>query len=153
MYFWNVEKLKETIRNGKLTEKSRFIYLLIYVVLSGIGVEVVTYFTVETPNLWDMIDSALYILIPLVGTYFAYKSNDAGNGSDFLGKYFSLGFVVSVRFIVYLMPLLVLYFLYYLFAHGEQEVTSTTWFDVMLFQTWFALLYWRLCVHIKEANS
>jgi phosphate starvation-inducible membrane PsiE len=82
---------------------------------------------------------------------FESKSNGAKGGQDFLGKYFSLGFVTTVRFAVYLMPIAIVYFL--VFPPASEVEIHTTWIDVVIFDGWLALLYWRLCVHIKQTNS
>lgn len=150
MYFWKIEKLKESIRENKLTEKQRFIYLILYVVLGAICLEVMAYIPTENPNKWDIVNNILNVLIPSIGTYFSYKSNGADSGNDFIGKYFSICFVLSIRFLVYLVPILILYFLYYFYAYQTEEEIQTNFIDVIPFSIWHAAIYWRLCFHIRH---
>jgi hypothetical protein len=112
--FWKIEELKNHIRTGKLSEKDRFISALIYIVFSSVNIELVLYLPVENVNFLDYINSLINIVIVFVGTIFAYKINASANGSDFLGKYFSIGFVLTVRFLVYLIPILILYSIFYI---------------------------------------
>jgi uncharacterized membrane-anchored protein YitT (DUF2179 family) len=153
VYFWNIKALKNDIRENRFSEKDRFIYFIIYFVFSAIGLELVMYMPIENANLWDYVDSFLNILIVLVGTVFAYKANGYSNGSDFLGKYFSISFVVSIRFLIYLIPLLVLYIIYYEYAFTYEEEIATSYVDVIPFLIWPFLLYWNICRHIKQVNS
>ncbi|AEF55318.1 hypothetical protein [Marinomonas posidonica] len=152
MYFWNIEALKNDIRADNFSEKERFIYFVIYFVFSAIGLELVMYMPIENANLWDYVDSFLNILIVLVGTVFAYKANGSSSGNDFLGKYFSISFVVLIRFLIYLIPLLVSYIIYYEYAYSYEEV-ATNYIDVIPFLVLSSLLYWNICRHIEQVNS
>ncbi len=153
MYFWNIEALKNDIRADNFSEKERFIYFVIYFVFSAIGLELVMYMPIENANLWDYVDSFLNILIVLVGTVFAYKANGSSSGNDFLGKYFSISFVVLIRFLIYLIPLLVSYIIYYEYAYSYEEEVATNYIDVIPFLVWSSLLYWNICRHIEQVNS
>ena len=153
MYFWKIEKLKEDIRTNQLTEKDRFIYALIYLVLGAIGLEVMMLMPLEDGNIWDLISSIANVLIVALGTLYAFKANGSNGGSDFLGKYFSIGFVVAIRFLAYAIPLFVLLFIYYFYAFGEEEEIPTNYIDVIPYLIWYVAMYWRIYVHIKQVNS
>ena len=153
MYFWKIEKLKEDIRTNQLTEKDRFIYTLIYLILGAIAMEVMMLMPLEDGNVWDLINSVTNVLIVTFGTIYAFKANGSNYGSDFLGKYFSIGFVVAIRFLVYAIPLFILLFVYYFYAFGEEEEIPTNYIDVIPFLIWYIAMYWRICVHIKQVNS
>ena len=153
MYFWRIEKLKEDIRANQLSEKDRFIYAFIYVVLGAIGMEAMMFMPLEHGDIWDAIESVSNVVILTVGTIFAFKANGSTKGSDFLGKYFSLGFVIAIRFLVYAIPLFIALFVYYLLAFGKEEEIPTNYVDVIPFLIWYVALYWRLYVHIKQVNQ
>lgn len=153
MYIWDIKKLKESIKERKLSESHRFMYVLIYVVLSVIGIEIMAYMPTENANNWDYLNNLLNVLIPSIGTYFAYKSNGAEEGNDFLGKYFSIGFVNGIRFIPYLVPILAVYFIYCFYAYQAEEEISTSAIDVIPFAIWYIAMYWKLCTHIRQVKS
>ncbi len=153
MYFWKIDKLKEEIKAGKLTEKDRFLYALIYIVFGAIGMETMMLLPLENGNIWDFAESIFNVFIVLIGTIFAFNANGSNDGTDFLGKYFSIGFVMAIRFLVYTIPLLIMLFVYYFFAFGEEEKIPTNAIEVIPFIIWYAALYWRICVHIRQVNS
>jgi hypothetical protein len=153
MYFWRIEKLKEDIRANRLSEKDRFIYALIYFVLGAIVMELAMLMPLENGNIWDFINSFSNVLIVTFGTVFAFKANGSSKGIDFLGRYFSIGFVLAIRFLVYAIPLLIGLFVYYFFAYGEEEEIPTNIVDVVPFLIWYIAFYWRIYVHFKQVNS
>jgi len=151
MYFWKIDRLKEDIKNGELVEKDKFIYALIYIVLCEVALYTMAWIPIEDGNVWDVIDTVVNVLIVLVGTIYAYKANGGNTGSDFLGRFFSIGFVVSVRFFVLLIPIMVVLVLYY-YVLTEDELIATTAIDVVPFIVWYAALYWRICKHIGDVK-
>lgn len=103
MYYWKVESLKEDIVNGAFTDKQLIPYMVLYVGLYALSMEITGYLPYEHVNNWTYILSVLSVLIPITGTIYAYKCNGGSNGKNFASKYFSIGFVVSVRFLIYLI--------------------------------------------------
>ncbi len=99
MYIWNIEGLKKDIKVGRLTEKDRFIYMFLTFIFTSLCFEIALRTPVGSRNIWDTINSLSYFLIPVLGTFLAYRSNGADNGTDFLGRFFSISFVVTVRFL------------------------------------------------------
>lgn len=153
MYFWKIEKLKEDIKNNRFNEKDRFLYGTINVVLWAVGMEVMARLPIESPNIWDTINSLGNIIIPLVGTILVYKANGGANGKDFLGRYVSIGFVVSIRFLVILVPMLISLILYYIYAFPGQEEIASNPVEVLSFQLWYAFLFWRIHKHVGDVKN
>ena len=146
MYFWNIEKLKEDIVAERFSEKNRFAYLLIYVVLAVIVMEAFLYIEVENLNIWDVVSSIGNIVITIVGTFFAYEANGAREGKDFLGRYLSIGFVMSIRFLALLVPIMIaLIFL----NDGER----TRPLESILLLAWLVFFFVRVCKHIGDVES
>ena len=153
MYFWKIEALKTDIREGNLTEKQRFIYAFIYV----FSCEALLNLAVFTPNLgfnmWDGVYSVSSLIIMTVGILLAFKANGGSFGTDFLGKYFSIGFVVAIRFAVILIPISMGIFSYSYYAFPEDsDITSSSW-DTVPVIVWYAALYWRIVVHIRDVKD
>ena len=107
MYFWNINALKEDIKNNRLSERQRFFYVLLFLTFL-IGVYESNYlFSVEThlKNIEDIVVSIILFCMSLITMVLMYKVN---NGDDFLGKYFSISCVVNIRLIIIIMPILIL---------------------------------------------
>ncbi|WP_372378341.1 hypothetical protein ACBZ91_04335 [Vibrio natriegens] len=153
MYFWNIEALKRDILGGRLTEKDRFIYALIYIVSSAAAFEYFQGSNNEYTNIWDQIEAISNVVVVLAGTYFTYRANGANSGRDFLGRYFSLGFVVTIRFSVILFPIVVLLQMYDSAFGVENEVTVTTPFGVSIILFWSCFLYVNLAKHMKFVRN
>ncbi|MBR9875587.1 hypothetical protein L3V31_15785 [Vibrio sp. J1-1] len=153
MYFWNIEALKRDIVGGRLTEKDRFVYALIYIVFSAATYEYFQGTNTEYSNLWDKIEAIANVVVVLAGTYFTYRANGANNGRDFLGRYFSLGFVVTIRFLVFLFPIVILRLMYESPFGVENEATVTTPFGVSLVILWSCFLYVNLAKHMKLVKN
>ncbi len=153
MYFWKIEDLKRDIKEKQLTEKDRFIYALIFVVFSAIGMELVALMPMENGNIWYILFSVSSVLIVALGTVFVFKANGGSAGTDFLGKYFSISFVVNIRFLVILIPMFIGLMLYYFYVFPENEEMSNTFLGTVPFIIWHAAIYWRVFNHIRDVKN
>ena len=153
MYFWKIGSLKEEIKKGELKEKDRFLYALIYIILSAIGMEAMGLMPINNGTVWDAINSISNIVVVTIGTIFAFKANGGSKGIDFLGRYFSISFVVAIRFIVILIPVIIVLSAYYSFAVTKDPDLNSTAYDTIPFIIWSAAFYWRVCVHIDDVNN
>ncbi|HFQ4946496.1 TPA: hypothetical protein ACGUVO_004584 [Vibrio vulnificus] len=148
MYIWNIEGLKKDIKVGRLTEKDRFIYMFLTSIFTVLGFEFALRMPVEPRNIWDTISSLSSVLIPILGTFLAYRANGADNGTDFLGRFFSISFVVTVRFFALLIPMLVLLSAYYMSVTTENDVLVSSAEDTLPFIAWLGLLYYQVVKHM-----
>jgi uncharacterized membrane-anchored protein YitT (DUF2179 family) len=153
MYFWKIEKLKEDIKNKTFSEKDRFIYAFIYIILSAVLMESPKWFPTENMNIWVHIDSISMVLIIAVGTLFAFNANGGNSGNDFLGRYFSILFVVSIRFIPLIIPIAILNVGYFFIVLDGNEELSNSGFEAFTFFIWSVAIYWRTCKHIGDLKN
>jgi len=133
-----------------LSEKSAFKYILWDVVLGVIGIEVASYVPREGVNGWDYIDSILAILIPMAGTFFAYRSNGGDTGKDFVARYISIGFVMAIRFLLFLVPVTIIFIAYTASVFDDNAEIYTTPFEIALFSVWYIALYYSIAKHIGD---
>ncbi|MGH1472551.1 MAG: hypothetical protein ACRBCS_15305 [Cellvibrionaceae bacterium] len=149
MYFWKIEKLKQDLIENGLSQSALFKYIFIYVFLSALSYELTYNFVSEESTNIDYIQSALNMALVGFATYFCYVANGGNNGADFAERFFSIGFVVSIRFIVLLVPIMIA--MGFLFWDSEDiDDVSTKWYDVAVLSGWTALLYWRVVYHINQ---
>ena len=64
-------------------------------------------------------------------------------------RYFSIGFVLEVRFTVYTLPLLAVYVSADTYVLVKAEAQPKSW-DSILLLAWSTALYWRMYLHIKQ---
>ena len=152
MYFWNIEALKSDIKRGEFTDREAISYIVVSLFLYSLGTELIVLFPAEAAhNVWDGVNSLLNIIIPVVGTLYAYKKNGGASGRDFANKYFSIGFVMGIRFLVYLIGVIFLLAIYWSFVvPDEVDTIPTTWVEALLFSGWYAMLYYKIGEHIGE---
>jgi hypothetical protein len=55
----------------------------------------------------------------------------------------------GVRFLSYLMGVVVLIVIYWSFSFGDQEEIPTTFAEVALYSLWYALLYYKIAQHTE----
>lgn len=108
MYFINITKLKEDIIEKKFSEKDRFIYILLFIILNTIFMELNIFPNYE-PNMIDHASSIMVIVITFLGTYFIYKANGGKEGNDFAGKYFSITWVRGIHLLLLLIPIFIIF--------------------------------------------
>lgn len=149
MYVWNIEELKKELSERGLSQSDLFKYIFVYVFLSAVVMEVIAYFPSEGYIDVDGVQSFANILIIGVATYLCYYANGGKNGTDFAERYFSIGFVVAIRFIVLLVPIMIAMGVL-LWSNEDLEDTSTKWYDVAVMTIWSLLFYWRIIFHINQ---
>ena len=154
MYFWNINALKEDIKQGDFTDKQVISYIVLSLFLYSVGLEFAYLFPLTEPNynIWDGIDSFLSIAVPVAGTLYAYKKNGGEVGKDFANKYFSIGFVLGIRFFVYLILPMVILTIYWSIDNRNEE-TETTFVEIFILYAWYILFYYQLGKHISETNA
>jgi len=159
MYYWNIKALKKELVANALTESQVFAYFLAVLTLETLTFQLTALFpgTGET-GIWDYVGFVGSVVFTLGGTLVAYRMNGGSAGKGFLGRYFPLLWVLTVRFLVFLLPLLVLamipmvYFSEALFgtdAAGE-DFDALSMVVVILSWIWFLAFYYRLAVHIRD---
>ena len=99
MYFTNITKLKEDIIEKRFSEKDRFIYIILFIMLDTIFLEL-NIFPIPELSMIDYANSITNIIATFLGTYFIYKANGGAEGDDFAGKYFSITWVRGIQFLL-----------------------------------------------------
>jgi len=146
MYFWNIKKLSNELINSTLSQRSVFLYILIYVFGMELSLEALEYFPQQSLNNYDYIETIIYLVIVFVGTCLAYYFNGGKNGKEFAERYFSISFVVGVRFMAVFVPLI---FIELAIFYEEDDEMLTTWYEVSISLILMFLYYWRTIVHMK----
>jgi hypothetical protein len=156
MYLWRIERLKADLREERLAESDVFGYVLVYLALLAVGTTSAVWYPNEAPNVWSRItDSASLAIVP--GTYLAYRANGAATGYQFAPRYFSLAWVLSIRF----MPLTLVSFLLAaivaeavrLLSNPRDDPGQHSWMHVLVVAEVTVLYYWRLGHHLRDVAS
>jgi uncharacterized membrane-anchored protein YitT (DUF2179 family) len=159
MYIWNIKALKKELAANTLTESQVFVYFLTMLTLDTLMFQLAPLFpNTGHTNVWDYVGYVGSVVFTVGGALVAYRMNGGSAGRDFLARYFSLMWVLTVRFLVFMLPFLVLamipmgYFFEALFgteAAGE-DFAALSMYAVMLSWAWFLVFYYRLAVHLRD---
>lgn len=141
MYFWNVEKLKEDLKKQTVAEGEFFKYLFATVVLYCLGL-MLPY----TADIWYKLSTLLMTIITASGLYYVFKCNGGKNGKNFLEKYTSLGWVVSVRWSVLVALPSIIISLIILGVIGPSLYVIEGFLIDLVYVSYF----WMLGKHIKD---
>jgi len=109
MYLWRMDRLKDKLRNEVFSEKEIFSYIFGWCFLSIISYLMHFYLPQNPWELWGNIAAWGFSIVFMVSLVLAFRANGGERGTQFAAKYFSIGFVASIRVIVLLhVPLLIL---------------------------------------------
>jgi hypothetical protein len=159
MYFWNMRALKRDLIATGLPESQLFRYFLAVLMFEAALWQLLALFPSEAePGPWDYLDVTASLALTLAGTIVAYRVNGAGDGRNFLGRYFPIMWVLTVRFLAGLVPLMVVLIGALLVASGwftepdagPEDAADVMW--VVTVATWAVtvLFYYRLAVHVRD---
>lgn len=165
MYFVSIEKLKNDIVEGKLTEKDKFLYVLLFVIIQYLVYEILTLLAFFPlifgedmvsklkPNIWDMLLSLGWFVVPVAGTIFAFRANKGNAGTDFVGRYFSISFVVGVRLF---LPVFFITMFVHIFAGAlkpDETDIPTSPLTMVPELLLISFVFWRICKHIGDVAN
>lgn len=142
MYIVDIEALKQTLRTGTLPQPELVRYLLSWAALAA--VDALPFPT----NRWDHIGAAVSAAVAVGGILHCYRCNGGDRGRDFAGRFFSIGFVLGVRFVLAMLAAALVVGLLLPFDVSE-ETTRTQMIAYALLNVWY---YMRLGDHFRSLD-
>lgn len=94
---------------------------------------------------------AIDLIFNILGTIYLYKCNGGANGKDFLQKYFSIGLVVGIRWLVLItLPTLILITVIISIFTNISDNYLDNFIDYVIIPILLLMYYWRAGIHIKD---
>lgn len=146
MYFIKYHPLKDQLRKRTITDREALPYFVIFTALTAL---VCGFPLTHGFNSWDTVSVFMSTGLAIGGVMYAYLNNGGSRGYDLIQKYVVLGWVVSVRCILALIPLGIFLYLIGEFM-GLIDSEATGWFDVAIIAIMEIILYQRIGRHIKD---
>jgi hypothetical protein len=144
MYFWRIEKLKTKMAARPLSEREALPYLVVFIALPS----AVAYIPQTSQNLWDGLGEVWSDLLAVVGTIYIYRQNGGAGGQHFLQRFFAVGWVVCIRWLVVIILAAAAF--YGTLAAVGADTESTHWYDFLLLAFVEAVIYWRIGHHVRD---
>lgn len=98
MIFWKIENLKKRLSSKPLSQKESFYYLCAYI---GFRLLMST-FSGASYGFADTFVGIMHIIMVGLGLLLCYETNGGEKGNNFLEKYISISFVMSVRYFAFM---------------------------------------------------
>ena len=125
MYFWRIEELKARLTRGPMTDRE----VLPYAIVFGVALSLVATPYTHTPSIWDTAFGLFGAAAAIPGTIWVYRQNKGRNGTDFLQRFATIGWVTTIR----LMPAGLLGVLVVSIIEGGDPDAPSTWLDAVLY--------------------
>lgn len=159
MYLWNIKALKKNLSAQAQTEAQTFWYFFAVLTLETLFFHMASLFPGDEPiELWDYVEYVGAVIFTIGGTYVVYRANGGASGRHFLQRYFPLMWVLTIRFLVFMIPILIVAgfvmfsFSDALFGAEAEEAGFPVFSRAVLIASWiwFLVFYYRLVVHMRD---
>ncbi len=99
MIWFDIKELEQGLKNGDLSDKAIFNYLLANLIMFSI----VPYISSNdyTTKWLTAIEIVVVIAITIIGTKRTFDINSAGDNKDYFKRFLSLSFVTGIRLVVF----------------------------------------------------
>ena len=108
MYFWNIRKLADQLRDGTLTEAKSFNYFFAVTVVSSLSFFLPQFTGVKTPLkqlAYGPVFPVLWLLIIIVGLLVCFQLFQRLKGQNLIQRIVCLAWPASIRAFVFCLPL------------------------------------------------
>lgn len=144
MYFWRVENLKADLVARPMPDREALPYLITEAVIVALAIGLPK----SDFNIWDLLGTMWSIGLAVLGTIYIFRQNGGSDGSQFLPRYFSIGWVVGVRYFVVALVLYLSLMIGLEIADFSME--SSTVIDFLFFSVSETLYFQRIGHHVRD---
>lgn len=143
MYFWNIQKAKEDLKNGTIDDARAIPYFLLMQLTFFLPL-----FLLDQKNSFELFTNIVSALCLGLGIYFSYQANGGKLGRGYFKKYFVLSWVLTVRLILIVSAGIL--FLSFLFL----AITKENELAIAIFTSVLEVFYTvRLVKHFRELRD
>lgn len=141
--FWNIEWLKKRLGAQPLSGRETYLYLFCWLALFTFSYLA----SINEPDDYfpDPFFNHLVLAIPLAGLLYAWLCNGGYKGKQFFTRVISMGWVMTMRVLVFSLPVFLLAGLAPMEQSGYIQETLMAILDLVIF--------WRLGHHISQLST
>lgn len=104
MIWFDIKKLENKILRNELTDKEGYYYFLANSILTLIAMNLGS----NDSGGWKITGFVVSIVVTIWGIQASYSANNEVDGKDFLKRFLAFGWVIGMRLMVVLFPVLIL---------------------------------------------
>lgn len=106
MIWFNIKELEKLIKDGKLSDKLVFNYLLTYLIFSVVAGYPSNF---DNPLWMEWVHLIISLIAVIWGVRKTFEINQEGNNQDYFKRFISLSFVTGIRVVVFALLVLFLF--------------------------------------------
>ena len=103
MIFWNIEKLLKQLSSQKLTQKELFFYFFGLTFLETISSFPFLSEESYLSSIFEWFDWGIFLFCSLISVGICFISNGGNQGKNFIERYISIQFVMTIRYSVFIV--------------------------------------------------
>jgi hypothetical protein len=155
MYILKLKGLKQQLQSAGLSERERYQYLLGWMVLGAVaGLGAIA----RQQGFWPSLDIVVAGVISIASVWYAYRRNGAEEGTAFLDRFMSLGFVISIRQVIIIGAMMFLHqeisYLLSFLGYGEAlDEGSFDWIGSVLNMVPALYFLWAIGRHMADIRG
>lgn len=144
MYFWRIKQLKIQLIESPLGDRDVLPYLIAYSATLGL----VALVPLQDYNRWDFFSAVVALVGSILGPVWIYRQNGGAAGSHLVERFLAIGWVLAIRFLVFLLPAFLVATLVadMMFEHEGE----TGWPMVILALAFQVIFYQRFGAHVGD---
>jgi hypothetical protein len=127
MYWWNMFKLAEDLREGRVDEKERFKYFVATFLAWTIAARVL--FFPGPLNADTLLSAAVSLILAVAGIFYCYRINRSGDNIDFIVRMVCLSWPVAVLWAILFSGMLLI--MLFFFGLHDAIFGPTTFFSAI----------------------
>jgi hypothetical protein len=154
MYILTLKGLKQQLEATGLAERDRYHYLMGWMVL---GAVLGTAAIMRQQGFWPGLDIVVAGILSVISVWYAYSRNGGPDGSAFLDRFMSLGFVISIRQVFLGIAMLILhqeisYLLSFLGYSAALDEGAFDWIGSILSLVPNLYFIWAIGRHMRDVS-
>lgn len=151
IHLWNTKLLAKEFRNNELSQRMRFKYFLIFIVVPML-IGDISFTPIQIPWSVDsmpaVILSIMFLLIIVGGMILTYKANKAGDNKEFIDRYVCLSIPIFIKLTVLFIGINIVSGIIGGFVLDEYLIEYIEIFAWLIYLVFILLFFWRLISHI-----
>jgi hypothetical protein len=149
MYFVRIKPLKERLRSRVLGDREALPYYVVFMVCTTLVCALPM--TAQPYTRWDVLSAVTGTVFAIGGVIYSYVRNGGSMGYDFIHKSVVLGWVVMIRLLAIMIPVLVA--IGFLKPSIGLPIEQTSWMDVVFVAVFEVIYFQRLGTHLEDTNK
>lgn len=146
MHIWRIEQLKDEIRERGMADDDVISYFVASMGLLGAAGAL----PLVLPGPWNWVQVGWNVLLGFAGTFYLYQANRGRMGQLFLQRFFALGWVIGIRWLLACGLIFGPLVAGFLLVQGAPVLPP--WVYGLSWAGATVVFYWRIAVHLRDLS-